>query len=130
VRTETFPATVTVADVIAELVAQTLPACAPALAQRLERAAIIATTPYAIHAGSTGVAVHCLQDWATVYLVSDDGRCTCPDFVNRGGPCKHALAVDLLSRATAERHRRQRARDFGARWELTEAGAAALSALA
>jgi hypothetical protein len=120
--------TLSVADVIAELVAQTIPACPPALAQRLERAAVIATTPYAIHAGSTGTAVHCLTDWATTYLVGDDGCCTCPDFVNRGGPCKHALAVGLLSRATAERHRRQRARDFGARWELTEAGAAALAA--
>jgi hypothetical protein len=122
--------TLSVADVIAELVAQTLPACTPALAQRLERAAIIATTPYAIHAGSNGVAVHCLTDWATVYLVSDDGRCTCPDFGHRGGPCKHSLAVDLLSRATAERNRRQRARDFGERWELIEAGELALSALA
>jgi hypothetical protein len=122
--------TLSVADVIADLLAQTLPACTPALAQRLERAAVIATTPYAIHAGCTGTAVHCLTDWATVYLVSEDGCCTCPDFTNRGGPCKHRLAVDLLSRATAERNRRQRARDFGARWELTEAGELALSALA
>src|SRR5829696_9545600 len=129
-HTEAFPGPVSLAEVIADLVAQTLPACTPALAQRLERAARIATTPYAIHAGSVGVAVHCLQDWATVYLVTDDGRCTCPDFVNRGGPCKHRLAVDLLSRATAERHRRQRALDFGERWELTEAGELALSALA
>jgi hypothetical protein len=121
---------VTLAEVIADLLAQTLPACAPALAQRLERAAVIATTPYAIHAGSTGTAVHCLTDWATTFLVGDDGRCTCPDFVNRGGPCKHRLAVGLLSRASAERNRRQRALDFGARWELTQAGELALSALA
>jgi hypothetical protein len=122
--------TISVADVIAELVAQTLPHCQPALAQRLERAAVIATTPYAIHAGADdAVAVHCLTDWGTTYLVRGPA-CTCPDFGHRGGPCKHSLAVGLLSRATAERHRRQRALDFGARWELTEAGAAALSALA
>jgi hypothetical protein len=122
--------TVTLAEVIAELVAATLPACTPPLAQRLERAAVIATTPYAIHAGSDdAVAVHCLSDWGTTYLVRGPA-CTCPDFANRGGPCKHRLAVDLLSRATAERNRRQRARDFGERWELTEAGAAALAALA
>jgi hypothetical protein len=128
---ETSTPTLSVADVIADLLAQTLPACTPALAQRLERAAIIATTPYAIHAGSDdAVAVHCLTDWSTTYLVGDDGCCTCPDFVNRGGPCKHRLAVGLLSRATAERNRRQRAHDFGERWELTEAGAAALAALA
>ena len=123
--------TLSVADVIAELVAQTLPACTPALAQRLERAAVIAQTPYAIHAGSTGTAVHCLTDWSTTYLVDvAQHTCTCPDFGHRGGRCKHQLAVDLLSRATAERRRRQRAVDFGARWELTEAGELALSALA
>jgi len=115
--------------VIAELVAQTLPACTPALAQRLERAAVIAQTEFAIHAGPHGTSVHCLADWGTVYHVNGPA-CTCPDFGHRGGPCKHALAVGLLSRATAERKRRQRARDFGERWELTEAGAAALAALA
>jgi hypothetical protein len=121
---------VTLAEVIADLLAQTLPHCTPALAQRLERAARIATTPYAIHAGpDDAVAVHCLTNWDTTYLVRGPA-CTCPDFTNRGGPCKHRLAVDLLSRATAERHRRQRARDFGERWELTEAGELALSALA
>jgi hypothetical protein len=119
--------TLSVADVIAELVAQTLPACTPPLAQRLERAAVIATTPYAIHAGPHGTSVHCLTDWATVYHVNG-AACTCPDFGHRGGPCKHALAVGLLSHATAERHRRQCALDFGERWELTEAGAAALAA--
>ena len=123
--------TISVAEVIADLVAQTLPQCAPALARRLERAAIIVQTPNALHAGSSGVAVHCLTDWATVHLVDEaQHTCTCPDFTNRGGRCKHQLAVDLLSRATAERNRRQRAMDFGERWELTEAGAAALSALA
>jgi hypothetical protein len=121
----TSPA-ITVAEIIAELVAQTLPQCAPPLAQRLERAAVIATTPYAIHAGPDGVSVHCLTDWGTVYTVNG-AHCTCPDFLRRGGPCKHSLSVGLLSRATAERNRRQRARDFGKRWELTEAGEAALA---
>ena len=121
--------TVTLAEVLADLVAQTLPHCQPALAQRLKRAAVIATTPYAIHAGPNGTSVHCLTDWGTVYPVNGSA-CTCPDFANRGGPCKHSLAVGLLSRATAERNRRQRAVDFGERWELTEAGAAAIGALA
>jgi hypothetical protein len=121
--------TLSVAEIIAELVAQTLPRCAPPLAARLERAAIIATTPYAIHAGPHGTSVHCLTDWGIVYHVNGSA-CTCPDFGHCGGPCKHSLAVGLLSRATAERNRRQRARDFGERWERTEAGAAALAALA
>jgi hypothetical protein len=121
--------TVTLAEVVADLIARTLPRCTPPLAARLERAAAIALTPYAIHSAGDAVAVHCLQDWGTVYLV-DGPRCTCPDFGHRGGPCKHSLAVGLLSRATAERNRRQRALDFGERWTLTEAGAAALAALA
>jgi len=128
-QAETTSRTLSVAEVIADLVAQTLPACTPALAQRLERAAVIATTPYAIHAGPSGTSVHCLTDWGTVYAVNG-AACTCPDFGHRGGPCKHSLAVGLLSRATAERNRRQRAVDFGERWELTEAGTAALGALA
>jgi hypothetical protein len=116
-----------VAQVIDELVAQTLPQCAPALAQRLERAARIACTPFAIHAGAHGtVAVHCPEAWERVYLVRG-AACTCPDFLNRGGPCKHSLAVGLLSRATAERNRRQRALDFGERYELTAKGEAALA---
>jgi hypothetical protein len=119
-------ATITVQEIIAELVADTLPRCAPALAQRLERAAVIATTPYAIHAGPDGVSVHCLTDWGTVYTVNG-ASCTCPDFANRGGPCKHSLAAGLLSRAPAERKRRQRAVDFGERYVLTAKGEAALA---
>jgi hypothetical protein len=121
----TSPA-ITVAEIIAELVAATVPQCNAALAQRLERAARIATTRYAIHAGPLGTSVHCLSDWGTVYTVNG-AQCSCPDFLRRGGPCKHSLAVGLLSRATAERNRRQRARDYGERWELTPAGEAALA---
>src|SRR3954471_17738903 len=121
--------TVTLAEVLAALVAEPPPHCTAPLAQRLERAAVIALTDYAIHSAGDAVAVHCLQDWGTVYLV-DGPRCTCPDFGHRGGPCKHSLAVGLLRRATAERNRRQRARDFGERWELTEAGEVALAARA
>ena len=65
-----------------------------------------------------------------VLAVGGRDTCSCQDYQRRGGPCKHSLAVGLLSRATAERHRRQRALDFGERWELTEAGTAALAALA
>src|SRR3954454_1898047 len=89
-RMTTTP-TVTLAEVVADLVAQTLPRCTPPLAQRLERAAIIALTAYAIHSAGDTVAVHCLQDWGTVYLVRGP-ECTCLDFAHRGGPCKHSLA--------------------------------------
>jgi hypothetical protein len=117
-----------VAEVIAELVAAAS-ARRPELASRLARAAQIALTDSAIHAGSAGVAVHCLADWAVVYHVNG-ARCTCPDSQYRAVLCKHALAVGLLSVATRQRHAQQRARDFGERWELTEAGELALSALA
>jgi SWIM zinc finger len=124
--------TLSVADVIAELVAATRPHCTTPLVQRLERAAVIAQMPYAIHAGPTADStyVHCLQDWGTTYVVTAAG-CTCPDFLNRGGLCKHMLAIELLSRATAERNRRQRALDFGEiRYTLTAQGEAALAARA
>jgi hypothetical protein len=79
-------------------------------------------------------------------------RCTCPDYRQRGGPCKHALSVRLLEacqqrearvRAAMERHPRPapacgpepialpaRAYTDADRFELTPKGEAYLAALA
>src|SRR3954453_5363825 len=70
--------TVTIAEVVADLVAETLPRCTPALAQRLERAAVIALTPYAIHSAGDAVAVHCPEAWERAALARRP-ECTCPD---------------------------------------------------
>ena len=67
----------------------------------------------------------------------DVWSCTCQDFQQRGGPCKHALAVELLQ-ACNERERGpepppitfpQRAYADDACFEVTEAGAAYLAGL-
>lgn len=39
--------------------------------------------------------------------------CTCLDFQNRGGPCKHVLAVRMLKAASYLRNAQQRALDYG-----------------
>jgi predicted nucleic acid-binding Zn finger protein len=41
------------------------------------------------------------------------GVCTCKNFVNRGGPCAHLLAVKLLKASSNLRNARQRAVDYG-----------------
>ena len=35
------------------------------------------------------------QSVAGLYYLADTRSCTCPDFVRRGGPCKHVLAVRI-----------------------------------
>jgi len=62
-------------------------------------------------------------------------RCTCKDFQQRGGPCKHALAVQLLQECE-QRERADNVIPFPAerygdadRFELTPLGEASLSAL-
>ena len=63
-------------------------------------------------------------------------RCTCPDYKERGGPCKHAIAVRLLQACErAESHRLdpkpipfpQRAYSDADRFELTVKGEACLA---
>src|SRR3954471_13801711 len=65
--------------------------------------------------------------------------CNCKDFVQRGGPCRHALAVQMLQACEARGRGPQppptplafpqRAYADGDRFELTEAGAAYLAGL-
>src|SRR5262245_33568350 len=66
---------------------------------RWDRAASIVALR-AITAGVAGWWVGSESDPRTEYYVCLDrhGRhlCTCPDYRERGGPCKHALAVRLL----------------------------------
>ena len=38
---------------------------------------------------------------ANRYIVQADGTCTCPDYANRGAPCKHVLAVLIHVKAQA-----------------------------
>ena len=69
-------------------------------------------------------------------------RCTCPDYQQRGGPCKHAIAVRMLQacqrrearlRRAMERHVRPSdacgPEDGEARYALTAAGEAYLAGL-
>jgi hypothetical protein len=35
------------------------------------------------------------------YTVTADGACSCPDFARRGGPCKHAIAVQMQAACEA-----------------------------
>jgi hypothetical protein len=47
--------------------------------------------------------VHIIPGWSVesdccpglAYTVSAHGACSCPDFARRGGPCKHAMAVQM-----------------------------------
>ena len=42
------------------------------------------------------------------YFLVDTRTCDCPDFIRRGGPCKHVLAVRLhVARVRAEQTRRE-----------------------
>ena len=58
-----------------------------------------------------------------------DGSCSCPDYQRRGGPCKHAIAVDLLRAAYRRETAMLRALDYGQldRFELTPKGEAYLA---
>ncbi len=62
-------------------------------------------------------------------------QCSCPDFKNRGGPCKHAMAVRLLQACEREEARLggatpipTRAYSDDDRFELTELGEVYLTA--
>ena len=114
----------------------------PELACRMERAARIVAFRR-IEAGQGGgywVQSEGSDREYWVYL-SDRGyradRCTCPDYKERGGPCKHAMAVRLLQaceRAEARRAAQepilspQRGYSDSDRFELTPKGEAYLAA--
>lgn len=101
-------------DLIAEASVQ-----APALACRLARARAFTDqgAARAIYPAGDGgnYFVHSACDPTTSYSVSiyEHGVCTCHDCVNRGGPCKHVLAVKLQHAASHLRTARQRAADYG-----------------
>jgi hypothetical protein len=117
----------------------------PERASRLVRAANIVAVRR-IQLGDSGKVwwVQSECDATVEYMVvpvPDFGlmTCTCQDFQRRGGPCKHALAVQILQ-ACEQRERGPqppptplafppRAYADDERFELTEAGAAYLDAL-
>ncbi len=80
----------------------------PALACRMERAALIVIQRRidpAMAPENQGICYWVeASDGSREYWVtlSERGyrgdRCTCPDYANRGGPCKRAIAVRLLER--------------------------------
>src|SRR4051794_9382515 len=117
----------------------------PERASRLVRAANIVAIRRVVLGDSGRVWwVQSECDPTTEYMVvpvPDFGlmTCTCQDFQQRGGPCKHALAVQMLQ-ACEKRERgpqppptplafSRRSYADDNRFELTEAGAAYLAAL-
>jgi hypothetical protein len=83
----------------------------PELACRMERAALIVIQrridpAVAPENRGTGYWVEA-SDGSKEYWVTLDprgyrgDRCSCPDYLNRGGPCKHAIAVRLLQACEA-----------------------------
>ncbi len=89
----------------------------PELACRMERAALIVVQRRIAPAMAPANRGTCYwveaSDGRSEYWVCQDARgnyrfdaCTCPDYQQRGGPCKHAIAVRLLQaceRAEARR---------------------------
>src|SRR4051812_36920934 len=123
--TTTLPAELT--TIIADLVQATI-AQRPELQARLERAAVIATTPLAITPhGARSYLVISSCDPNVAYVV-DGPRCGCPDHQQRARLCKHSLAVGLFRAAHRIRNERQRARDYG--YVLTAKGEAAIASVA
>jgi hypothetical protein len=80
----------------------------PELACRMERAAHIVALrniapAMAASNRGTGYWVEAADGSTEYWVVLDPrgyrgDRCSCPDFRNRGGPCKHAIAVRLLQK--------------------------------
>jgi hypothetical protein len=79
----------------------------PELACRMQRAAELVACRRIAPAVALSNLGHCwwveASDGSTEYFVSQDLRddyrrdaCSCPDYQQRGGPCKHAIAVRLL----------------------------------
>jgi hypothetical protein len=74
-----------------------LTAAYPERACRLERAANIVALRSIERGLRAGWWVESESEPRKEYWVVDQS-CTCPDFKRRGGPCKHALAVELYRR--------------------------------
>src|ERR687886_1616669 len=84
----------------------------PELACRMERAALIVvqrSISPAMAPENHGVGYWVeASDGSREYWVTLDprgyrgDRCTCPDYRQRGGPCKHAMAVRLLQECEAD----------------------------
>jgi hypothetical protein len=83
----------------------------PGYGQRWQRAAAIVALRRIAPALAASNVGRCYwveaSGGSTEYFVSQDARenyrfdaCTCPDYQQRGGPCKHALAVRLYQRCT------------------------------
>ncbi|HLH24395.1 MAG TPA: SWIM zinc finger family protein [Chloroflexota bacterium] len=123
----------------------------PELACRMQRAAEIVALRSVAPAMAPENVGHAYwvesQDGSCEYWVclSERGyrgdRCTCPDYQQRGGPCKHAIAVRLLQKCEAVERERgpeppptpiafpQRVYADDDRVTLTPAGRAYLAAL-
>ncbi len=117
----------------------------PELAARMERAAVIValrSIAPAVAAENAGIGYWCeASDGSREYWVTLDprgyrgDRCSCPDYQQRGGPCKHSIAVRLLQACERAEARQapaslpERHYSDSDRFTLTEAGAAYLASL-
>jgi hypothetical protein len=76
------------------------------LHDRVERGAAIARTAGAIEKVTGSVFAVQAQSGPGVYLVTSEAgrwKCTCPDFVGAGRPCKHVLAVQIQAKGLSVR---------------------------
>ena len=117
----------------------------PELATRMDRAAqtlALCSIAPAVAPANAGIGYwvessrHDKEYWVTLDPRGYRGdRCTCPDYVQRGGPCRHAIAVRLLQACERAEAKRQTApsnvvafptRHYSdaARFELTPEGEA------
>jgi hypothetical protein len=72
----------------------------PELAVKMAKAAhLIEQGAITVEAYGWSVHSECTPDVA--YTVTPDGACSCPDCVQRGGPCKHFIATQLLAACEA-----------------------------
>jgi hypothetical protein len=72
----------------------------PDMALRMDRAAtIVERGGVQVEPYGWSVASECTEGKA--YTVTPDGACSCPDFARRGGPCKHAVAVQMQAACVA-----------------------------
>ena len=72
----------------------------PDMAVRMDRAAVIVERGgVQVEAYGWSVASECTPDKA--YTVTAEGHCSCPDAARRGGPCKHAIAVQMQAACEA-----------------------------
>ncbi len=93
----------------------------PELACRMERAALIVVQRCIAPAMAAANRGTCYwveaSDGRGEYFVSQDGRgnyrfdaCTCPDYQQRGGPCKHAIAAACSQHASGPKRAERRSR--------------------